>query len=112
MKKGIILAMLVGFAGVVAMAEDAAAPAAEKPAPKASCFACAKCDKSVTKVGKCCGSDLKACHVLSVKDGVTTCCGCAPDCADCGEVKDGKCACGKAVKTCKATKAKAKPKAE
>lgn len=104
MKKVLTLAVLVSFVAMIAgAAEEVKAPAAEQAAPKAGCFACEKCNKSATKAGKCCTKDMAACHILSIKDGVATGCSCAADCAKCGDVKEGKCACGKAVNTCALT---------
>ena len=74
MKKVLMVAVAVAFVTAMAMAADEKAPAAApaKDAPKAM-------------------------HCISMKDGVAMCCTCAADCAKCGEVKDGKCGCGKDV---------------
>jgi len=102
MKKVLMVAVMAVFvSAVVGFAEDPAVPAPEKKeAAKTGCVSCAGCKKTAGEPGKCCGKDMASCKVLSIKDGVATACSCAADCAKCGEVKDGKCACGKAVVTC------------
>jgi len=105
MKKVLMVAVMALFVSMVAgfaQDEDAKAPE-KKEAATTGCFCCGGCKKMDTVAGKHCGKDMTSCKVLSIKDGVATCCTCAADCAKCGEVKDGKCACGKAVVTCKLT---------
>ena len=110
MKKVLMVAVMAAFVSVVAgFAEDnkaaaapAAAPAAAaaaKDMPQAVVYTCAKCEVVATAAGKCakCGAGMQAMKVLSTQGNTATCCGCAADCAKCGEVKDGKCACGKDV---------------
>ena len=107
MKKVWMVAVVVVFVSVIAsFAEEKAAaePAKVEPvkveAAKSGCFACEGCKKTDAAAGKHCGKDMKSCKILSIKDGVGTACNCAADCAKCGEVKDGKCACGKDVVKC------------
>ena len=101
MKKALMVAVMAAVMSVVTgFADDAAVPApVQKAAPKAACFVCAKCQKVSMETAKCCGQDMKAMNVMSIKDGVATCCSCPAGCK-CGEVKDGKCGCGKPVVTC------------
>ena len=78
MKKGLILAVLIGFVGAtVVLAEDqAAAPAAEKAPAKAA----------------------MRCMSMSVKDASATCCACTADCKCKANADDPKkCGCGKDV---------------
>ena len=103
-------AIVFGFA-VVGYAEEPAAPAAQGccPAVKGACCAmanapavcyfCEKCQTCEKAAGKCpkCQSDLKAKHVLAVKDGTCILCACTGDCK-CTLSEDGtKCSCGKDV---------------
>lgn len=99
--------IVAGFASMT-MAEDqpaAAAPAV--PVEKAavvspSVYTCSLCDTMAMKAGKCsmCGMDMKESHVLGMKDGKAMLCDCAAGCAcDAKGVKEGKCSCGKEVKT-------------
>jgi hypothetical protein len=99
-----VAVMAVFVSAVVGFAQDEAAKAPEKKeAVKTGCVCCTGCKKLSDKAGKCCGKDMASCKILSIKDGTATTCSCAADCAKCGEIKDGKCACGKAVVTCKLT---------
>lgn len=101
MKKVLMIAAMMAFVGAIAgfAEEKAAAAPATQEMPKAVVFVCDKCHVVATAAGKCtgCGAEMTAKKVLSVQDNVATCCACAADCAKCGEVKDGKCACGKDV---------------
>lgn len=67
-----------------------------------SIHACADCHVLVVQPGKCpmCQKETARLHVLGVKDGNAMLCAC-PDCCQCvaAGIKDGKCACGKEVKT-------------
>lgn len=106
-----VLAMILGvvMAGFTltafAEADPAVAPAKEmkKAAMTGSVYVCPACDLMAMKAGACekCGKELVQKHVLGcVKDGKATLCDCAAGCAcDATTVKDGKCACGMAVKT-------------
>jgi hypothetical protein len=102
---GVAVAVL-GFA-VIGYAEEAAAPSS--PAVKGACCAtagapavchvCEKCQTCEKAAGKCpkCQGELKAMHVLAVKDGTCILCACAADCK-CTLSEDGaKCSCGKDV---------------
>lgn len=42
--------------------------------------------------------DISKMHVCAIKDGKATVCGCDAKCDKCGEVKEGKCGCGKDTK--------------
>ena len=96
MKKGLVLASVVLFAGAMMLsaAEEKAAPADAKGCAVFVCEKCAKCD---AKAGKCCEKDLASMHVLAIKDGKASVCACPAACK-CTTVKDGKCECGKNVK--------------
>jgi hypothetical protein len=103
------LAVMLGVAmagsALSLYAEDqpGAAPAAEKKAAMAQCvYVCPDCHMMAMKAGKCagCQKDMTEMHLLGVKDGQATLCGCSAGCqCDAKGVKEGKCVCGKDVKT-------------
>ncbi len=70
--------------------------AVAKMGAKADCVACAGCKES----GKVCEKCAAKCHMISIKDGKATCCGCAKDCKCTVKEGDTKCSCGKEIKTC------------
>jgi hypothetical protein len=52
----------------------------------------------MTKAGKCCGQEAKACHRLAIKDGQCVGCACPEDCKCTIKADDPtKCSCGKDV---------------
>jgi len=65
-------------------------------------YACATCGIVNTTAGKCpkCGADMKATHVLAMKDGKVSLCACGAGCKCTIKDEDPKqCTCGKAVIT-------------
>jgi hypothetical protein len=80
-----------------------AMPSAEKKAAMTqSVDVCPDCETMALKAGKCekCGKEMVQKHVLGTKDGKAMLCDCAAGCkCDAKGMKDGKCACGKDVKT-------------
>lgn len=132
MKKVLIMLAVVAVASASAWA-NCGSCAGDKPAAKgadkAACckagdtvYACAKCSVVDTKAGKCakCSAELKAMHVLAMKDGAVSLCPCEAGCKCTAKADDAtQCSCGKAVVTvqcaqaCKAAAPKAEaPKAE
>ena len=80
-------------------ADDKAA-AKTKAAEMQAVYVCPVCHTMAMKAGNCamCGMAMKETHVLGIKDGKVQVCDCPPGCAcNAAGVKDGKCACGKAV---------------
>ena len=80
-------------------------------------YVCAQCNTCDAKAGKCakCGQDLKAMHVLAMKDGTVTLCPCEGGCKCTLKADDAtQCSCGKAVVTvkCQGTCPVSAPKAE
>ena len=72
----------------------------KKAAMMASVYVCPDCHTMALKAGKCpmCKKDMQASHLLGTKDGQAMVCACGGGCAcDAKGVKEGKCACGKAV---------------
>jgi len=77
------------------------APMEKKAAITPAVYVCPDCETIALKAGKCekCGKDMKASHLLGVKDGQAMLCDCASGCkCDAKGMKDGKCACGIEVK--------------
>jgi hypothetical protein len=77
-----------------------AAPAESKVAAPQTVCVCPHCHTMAMKAGKCtmCGKDLVEKHMLGMKDGKVLVCDCPAGCkCDAAGMKDGKCACGKAV---------------
>ena len=103
------LAMILGvvMAGtgtaIWAAGELPAVPAAEKKEAVAQAvYVCPSCETMAMNAGKCekCQKDLVQKHLLGIKDGKAMLCDCSAGCAcDSKTMKDGKCACGKEVKT-------------
>jgi len=85
------------------MAEEKSTTSADKKASVTqSVFACSHCRTMAIKAGKCgtCEKEMKEQHVLSVKDGNAMLCACEATCAcNAAGMKEGKCGCGKEVKT-------------
>jgi hypothetical protein len=109
MKK--ILTMLAAvaafaFGGSVCRAEEAAAGDAEAAKEHAAAavhtvYVCPDCHTVALSAGNCagCGKELEKAHLLGVKDGKATLCGCGANCkCDAAGVEGGKCSCGKDVK--------------
>ena len=93
-KIGMLVLAAVMACAMVAIADEAAAP---KPEAKAA--GCPACTKDA-KCAKCAG-DISKMHVLAVKDGVATLCGCASDCKCTVKADDAtKCSCGKDIVKC------------
>ena len=84
-------------------AEEKTETAADKKAAVTqSVFVCPHCHTMAMKAGKCgtCEKEMKEKHVLGVKDGNAMLCACEKNCAcNAAGMKDGKCGCGKVVKT-------------
>lgn len=105
------LAVVLGTVCAAAMLTLSAGehPQAKTSAEKAmtqSVQVCPHCETLALKAGNCvkCGKEMVPKHLLGTKDGQAMICDCAADCkCDAKGMKDGKCACGKAVKTMKAT---------
>ena len=101
----IILGVVVAGSALTLYAADqpAATPAVEKKAAMTqSVYVCPDCDTMALKAGKCekCGKELVQKHMLGTKDGKAMLCDCAAGCTcDAKAMKDGKCGCGKEVKT-------------
>lgn len=125
MKKVLTVVAVMAFATAAAWANCGACCASDKAAAKteAACkagdtvYACAACNVCAPKAGACtkCKAELKAMHVLAVKDGTVSLCSCAADCKCTVKADDPKqCSCGKAIVTlnckdaCKAPAAEAK----
>lgn len=95
----------LAFNAVRAAAEEDAAAAAtgtclEKKAAMPCVFVCPTCHMTTMKAGNCpmCQKKMAPMHVLGVKDGKASMCACGAACTcDAAGIKDGKCACGKAV---------------
>lgn len=85
------------------IAEEKTETAADKKAAVSqSVFACPPCHTMAMKAGKCgtCEKVMKEKHVLGVKDGNAMLCACEAACTcNAAGMKDGKCGCGKEVKT-------------
>lgn len=80
-------------------------------------YVCATCSTCDVKAGKCakCDQDLKAMHVLAMKDGSVTLCPCESGCKCTLKADDPtQCSCGKAVVTvkCQGSCPVSAPKAE
>jgi hypothetical protein len=77
-------------------------PMEEKAAMTQPVYVCPDCHVVAMKAGTCtCGKELAQKHLLGVKDGQAMLCDCPAGCKcdATGVKKDGKCACGKEVKT-------------
>lgn len=104
----VILGTLMAGSILTAYAEDkpAAMTAETTVATAQSAYVCPDCQTMAMKAGKCsmCQKDKKEMHLLGVKDGKAMLCDCAADCkCDAKGMKDGKCSCGKDVKTMSCT---------
>lgn len=102
----IVAALTLAIGGALyVQAQDTAsteAPAKKKAAVTKSVYVCPKCDVASMKPGKCpkCGAKLVKMHLLGTKDGKAVLCTCGAKCTCTMKgVKDGKCACGKPIKT-------------
>jgi hypothetical protein len=97
------VAMAVAAATVYAAEHPGAAKAAvEKKAVVQKVYVCPDCETMALKEGKCekCGKEMVEKHVLGTKEGKAMICDCAAGCTcDAKSMKEGKCACGKEVKT-------------
>jgi len=110
LKKVTVLAIVMAMASAVAWA-NCGKCAGDKPAEKKSeecckagdtVYACLACSAVNTKAGKCakCDTDMKAMHVLAMKDGKVSLCPCEAGCKCTIKADDPKqCSCGKAVTT-------------
>lgn len=99
----VMVVALIG-ATVVAYAKDEKSmPVAKaKMASSQTVYVCPECNTMSLTAGNCpsCNKPLVAMHVLGTKDGKVMVCACGPTCkCDAKGMKDGKCACGKEVKT-------------
>jgi hypothetical protein len=128
MKKVLVMVAVLAMAASAVWANCGSCPGDKAAAQGASCkagdtvYACEKCVTCDAKAGKCskCSADLKAMHVLAMKDGAVSLCACGADCKCTVKADDAtQCSCGKAVvklqcgKACKAEAPKAEaPKAE
>lgn len=77
------------------------APMEQKATMTQCVYVCTNCETMALKAGKCekCGKEMVQKHLLGVKDGKAMLCNCSAGCkCDAKGMKDGKCACGKAVK--------------
>jgi len=108
MKKAMSLVVAVCCFGLMSGAlrvtaeEKTEAAADKKAAVTQSVFVCPHCNTMAMKAGKCgtCEKEMKAKHVLVVKDGNAMLCACEANCTcNAAGMKDGKCGCGKEVKT-------------
>ena len=98
----VCVTIALGLAGPGWAEDTAGAPAANKAG---AVYACGDCHVVSTTAGKCpkCEKDLKPAHLLGTKNGEALLCACGPSCGcDAKEAKDGKCGCGKDVKTASA----------
>jgi hypothetical protein len=101
----VILGAMLAGSVLTLWAEEqpgATPPAKEKAAMTQSVYVCPACETMALKAGKCekCGKDMVQKHLLGTKDGKALLCDCPPGCTcDPKSMKDGKCGCGKDVKT-------------
>lgn len=100
----IMAAVVIAFCGSVYAEDMGKTPTTppQKAAPTQAVYVCPKCDMAADKPGKCsmCGAELQKMHLLGTKDGKALLCSCGAECnCDYKGMKDGKCACGKEVKT-------------
>lgn len=82
------------------MKEEEKTAGAKHAAMATPVYVCPDCHVTALQAGKCpkCGKDMKAMHLLRVKDGEASLCSCGADCkCNAASVKDGKCGCGKDV---------------
>ncbi|MEI8241913.1 MAG: hypothetical protein WCI17_01470 [bacterium] len=124
MNKVLIMVAVLAMASPAAWAGCGSCPADKAAVKKESCckagdtvYACAKCAVVDVKAGACtkCSADLKAMHVLAIKDGAVTLCPCEAGCKCTIKADDAtQCGCGKAVVTIKCASAcpAAAPKVE
>lgn len=94
MALALVTAAIQVVADEAAETKEAAAPAA---APKA-CFVCEKCGCLSMTTGKCatCQAELKASHIVAIKDGFAYCCDCGAACKCTPKGDDlTMCSCGK-----------------
>jgi hypothetical protein len=113
MKTVLVLVAVVVMASAAAWAGCGSCPG-DKPADNkaavagAACtagdtvYVCAACKMCDVKAGTCtkCAAELKAMHVLTVKDGVVTLCPCEAGCQCTVKADDAtQCSCGKPVVT-------------
>ena len=104
MQLAVILGVLiVGSACTLYADESTGTTPPEKTAAVAKAvYVCPDCETMAMKEGKCekCGKEMVQKHMLGMQDGKAMLCECTAGCAcDAKGVKDGKCACGKDVKT-------------
>ena len=93
---------LMGGALRVSAEEKTETVAEKKAAVTQSAFVCPHCHTLAMNAGKCgmCEKEMKERHVLGVKDGNAMVCACDAACTcNAAGMKDGKCGCGKEVKT-------------
>ena len=101
----ILLGVMVAGSAQMLYAEDhpgAKAATEEKAAMSQAVYACPDCETMALKAGKCekCGKEMVQKHLVGTKDGKAMLCDCAAGCTcDPKAAKDGKCGCGKEVKT-------------
>ena len=108
MKIHLAIVLGVAMAGSAFMVCAAEHPATERPKEEkkatvtTSVYVCPDCEAMALKAGKCdkCGKELVQKHLLGTKDGQAMLCDCGASCTcDAKGIKDGKCGCGKEIKT-------------
>jgi len=98
----VVLAVAAALSAVTARAEDKAAGAEKAAALTQIVYVCPDCHVLALAEGNCpkCNAVLKKAHLLGTKGGEALLCGCGEECkCDAAGAKDGKCACGKDIKT-------------
>jgi hypothetical protein len=99
-----LICLILLMSGWVTQAQDDKPdPANGKQAAAASSqvYACDKCHMQSKVAGKCpmCGDEMKACHMMTDKDGKKVVCTCPADCTcTVNEADKARCTCGKPVK--------------
>jgi hypothetical protein len=110
MRAGVILASASAIGLLAAVIQSPGAEAKtekkmhmeKKAAMTQAVYVCPDCHVLALKAGKCsmCQKELQESHLLGTKDGEALLCACPAGCkCDAMGMKDGKCACGKEVKT-------------